>query len=79
MKVRQSMSKEEKSRRTGKKYKKPAKNNNDILERRNKELRNRETNIISFVFAGLFMLMIGYLVYFNYKLAPDIINSPYNN
>lgn len=78
MKVRQSMSKEEKSRRTGKKYKKPAKNNNDILERRNKELRNRETNIISFVFAGLFMLMIGYLVYFNYKLAPDIINSPYN-
>ena len=72
------MSKEENIKKTGKKYKKPTKQSIDILEKRNKELRNRETNIISFVFAGLFMLMIGYMVYFNYKLAPDILDSPYN-
>lgn len=51
----------------------------DVLENKDKSLRNRETNIISFVFVGLFGLMMGYLVYFNVVLAPDIINSPYNS
>lgn len=51
----------------------------DILEtKKNSGLRNRETNIISFVFAGLFLFMMGYLVWFNVTEAPDIINSPYN-
>lgn len=46
--------------------------------KRNSGLRNRETNIISFVFAGMFLFMMGYLVWFNVTEAPEIINSPYN-
>lgn len=62
-----------------KKQKKRKTKETDILEsRKNSSLRNKETNIISFVFAGLFALMMGYLVYFNIAVAPDIINNPYN-
>jgi cell division protein FtsI/penicillin-binding protein 2 len=51
----------------------------DIVEnKKDAALRNRETNIISFVFAGLFMLMMGYLIYFNVAVAPNVINNPYN-
>ena len=61
------------------KKRKSKKREADILEtKKNSGLRNRETNIISFVFAGLFLFMMGYLVWFNVTEAPDIINSPYN-
>lgn len=61
------------------KKRKIKKRETDILEnRKNNGLRNRETNVISFVFAGLFMLMMGYLIYFNAAVAPGIINNPYN-
>ncbi len=37
-----------------------------------------ETNIISFVFVGLFALMMGYLTYFNIAEAGDVVKNPYN-
>ncbi len=40
--------------------------------------RNRETNVISFVFIGLFLCMMGYLIYFNVRLAPSVTDSNYN-
>ncbi|MDO5402149.1 MAG: penicillin-binding protein 2 [Eubacteriales bacterium] len=51
----------------------------DILENKEKSLRNKETNIISFVFVGLFFMMIGYLIYFNAVDAPKVINNSYNH
>lgn len=61
-----------------KKSKKNKKHNESDVLTKKKGLRNRETNIISFLFVGLFTLMLGYLVYFNIVLAPGIINNPYN-
>lgn len=50
----------------------------DIVEGSKKGLRNRETNIISFIFVGLFAIMIIYLCMFNIKDAKNVINNPYN-
>ncbi len=50
----------------------------DIVEGSRKGLRNRETNIISFVFIGLFAIMIVYLCIFNIKDAKTVINNSYN-
>ena len=54
------------------------KKNHDIYEKRRKSLRNHETNLISFIFIGLFLTMAVYQVYFNVAVAPKIINNPYN-
>ena len=45
----------------------------DIVEGSKKGLRNRETNIISFVFIGLFAIMIVYLCVFNIKDAKMLL------
>lgn len=50
----------------------------DVVEGGSKKLRNKETNMICFVFIGLFAMMIIYLCVFNIKDAPKIINNPYN-
>ncbi len=50
----------------------------DIVEGSKKGLRNRATNIISFIFVGLFAIMIIYLCMFNIKDAKNVINNPYN-
>ena len=34
---------------------------------------------ISYCFVGVFLALIGYLVYFNVELADDYANSPYNS
>jgi len=47
----------------------------DIYE---KKIRNKETNIISFIFVGLFMILTGYLIYFGAFIGPDVINNSYN-
>ena len=39
---------------------------------------NRELAVVSYIFVGIFMMMIGYFIYFNAVKAKDIINSPYN-
>lgn len=51
---------------------------NDIYENKQKGLRNKETNMISIFFIGLFLIMGAYLVYFNVSVAPNVINNPYN-
>lgn len=43
-----------------------------------RKIRNRETNIISYVFVVLFMVMIVYLGYFSVVVAPSIEDSVYN-
>lgn len=35
--------------------------------------------MVTYLFVGLFALMIGYLVYFEAVLSPDVINNPYNS
>jgi len=57
------------------KSKKKKKLESDIYE---KKIRNKETNIISFIFVGLFMILTGYLIYFNTFIGPDVINNAYN-
>ena len=35
--------------------------------------------MITYLFTGLFVLLIGYFVYFNGVLSPEVINNPYNS
>lgn len=35
--------------------------------------------MITYLFTGLFIVMIGYFVYFQTVLSPDVINNPYNS
>lgn len=34
---------------------------------------------MAYLFVGIFLSLIGYMVYFNFKLKDDVINSPYNS
>ncbi len=43
-----------------------------------KEKKNREFALITYVFLGIFLLMMAYMVYFQVFRSEDIINSPYN-
>lgn len=48
-------------------------------KRQKKEkLSNREFARVTYFFVALFLVMMGYIVYFNAVRAKDIINSPYN-
>ena len=66
------------ARQEQKSRKRSKKKQTDIVEGSKKGLRNRETNIISFVFVGLFAIMIVYLCVFNIRDAKTVINNPYN-
>lgn len=44
----------------------------------NKSGRNREFAVITYLFLGIFLLMMGYMAYFQLFRSEDIINSPYN-
>ncbi len=46
--------------------------------RKKRRSQNREILTVTYVFAGLFVLMIGYFVYFNAFVSKDVINSAYN-
>ena len=35
--------------------------------------------MITYLFTGLFVLLIGYFVYFDAVLSPEVINNPYNS
>lgn len=39
---------------------------------------NREFSVITYVFLGLFICLMGYMVYFQAVKSEDFINSPYN-
>lgn len=46
--------------------------------RKGKKPRNKEFARITYMFVGLFLVLMGYIVYFNVAEAKTIINSPYN-
>lgn len=58
--------------------KKLSKGKGDEDKAKKRKTRSREFAIVSYIFVGLFIMMIGYFVYFNLFLAVDVINSPYN-
>lgn len=39
---------------------------------------NREFAVITYLFVGMFILMMGYFAYFQVFRSEDFINSPYN-
>ena len=39
---------------------------------------NREFVVITYLFVGMFILMMGYFAYFQVFRSEDFINSPYN-
>lgn len=41
--------------------------------------QNHELAVVTYLFVGLFTLLIGYFIYFNAVLSPDVINNPYNS
>lgn len=43
-----------------------------------KQTRNKEIIVIAYVFAGLFLLVIGYFVNFMLRDSEEVINNPYN-
>ena len=43
-----------------------------------KKPRNKEFARITYLFVSIFLVLMGYIVYFNVVEAKDIINSPYN-
>lgn len=49
-----------------------------VSDRSDRNLRNLETNVVTLLFVGIFVLMMVYLVYFSVIKAPDIIDNPYN-
>ncbi len=61
--------------RTKKRRRRKKKPESDMYEKR---VSNKETNIISFIFVGLFLILAGYMVYFNVNDAQTVINNPYN-
>lgn len=50
----------------------------DVLYNEEDAYNNREMNVVSFIFVAIFVVMMGYLVYFKVAVAPDIIDNPYN-
>ncbi len=45
---------------------------------RQKEKKNHELSVITYLFLGLFVLMTGYFIYFEAVLSPEVIDNPYN-
>lgn len=51
----------------------------DIKDRnKNEKSVNREIILITYLFAGLFLLIIGYYVHFMLRDSEEVINNPYN-
>lgn len=48
-------------------------------EKRPKQKKDRELAMITYLFTGLFAALIGYFVYFNVALRPEVVNNPYNS
>lgn len=48
------------------------------MKKTTKPIRSAEMIILTYIFVGLFLGLMGYLVYFQLKISDDIVNSPYN-
>ena len=57
---------------SGKRGRKPAD------EPKQKKTDNKELVKVTYLFVGIFLAMMGYMVYFNIVRSKEIINSPYN-
>lgn len=49
-----------------------------MKEKGDKNNRNKELVRVTYLFVGVFLAMMGYIVYFNLVQSKEIINSPYN-
>lgn len=47
-------------------------------DHKQKKTDNKELVRVTYLFVGVFLAMVGYMVYFNVVRSKDIINSPYN-
>lgn len=47
-------------------------------EQRRKKVTNKEFARVTYLFVGLFLCLMGYIVYFNVVKSKDVINNPYN-
>ena len=47
-------------------------------EAKKKKMTNKEFARVTYMFVTLFLVMIGYMVYFNVVKSKEVINSPYN-
>ena len=43
------------------------------------QAKNREFAIVTYLFVGLFLILIAYFVYFQVVKSEDFINSPYKD
>lgn len=53
-------------------------NREDKRRAKEKRVRNKEFARVTYLFVALFLVMMGYLVYFQVAKSEDIIRSPYN-
>ena len=58
--------------------KKPSTEPRSRISTNTKKKKNREFVVITYLFVGMFMLMMGYFAYFQIFRSEDFINSPYN-
>lgn len=67
----------EEKRQMSRKDRKEA-NKADKRRKKAKRARNKEFARVTYVFVGLFLVLMGYIAYFNVVKSRDIIRSPYN-
>lgn len=53
-------------------------NRNDKRKAKEKRARNKEFARVTYIFVALFLVMMGYIVYFQVVKSEEIIRSPYN-
>lgn len=58
---------------------KTAQKQNSNHNKKNSNSKNRELVIVTYMFTGLFIMLMGYFIYFNWFESGDVINSPYNS
>lgn len=58
--------------------KKPVDKQKKAKKSKKRKVTNKEFARITYVFVGLFLILMGYIVYFNVAKSKSIINSPYN-
>lgn len=73
-KIKRAQEKREMSRKDRKEA-----NKADRRKARKKRARNKEFARVTYVFVALFLVMMGYIAYFNVVRSRDVIRSPYNS
>lgn len=66
------------TRRQAGRTEEPDKNRKGRRRTKKKKSTNKEFARVTYFFVGLFLIMMGYIVYFNVVRSKEIINSPYN-